>query len=64
MQPTPVAPTTIQLVPSLATRAHSPRFTVWIVTAAGFFLYANIGTTVAGGTVDLYLYGYDTSVLS
>ena len=23
-------------------------------------LYANIGTTVAGGTVDLYLYGYVT----
>ena len=34
------------------------------VTTAGFFLYANIGTTVAGGTVDLYLWGYDTSALS
>jgi len=31
------------------------------VTTAGFVIYANIGTTVAGGTVDLYLYGYDTS---
>jgi hypothetical protein len=27
----------------------------------GSVLYANVGTTVAGGTVDLYLYGYDVS---
>lgn len=34
------------------------------VTPNGFNLYVNIGTTVATGTVDLYLYGYDTSALS
>ena len=27
-------------------------------------LYANVGVTVATGTVDLYLYGYDTSAYS
>src|SRR6516225_9745400 len=31
---------------------------------AGFYLYVNVGVTVAGGTVDLYLYGYDTSALT
>lgn len=30
-------------------------------TAVGQVLYANVVTTVAGGTVDLYLYGYDVS---
>lgn len=34
------------------------------VTAAGFVIYANIGTTVAGGTVDISLWGYDTSALT
>ena len=34
------------------------------VTTAGFYLYVNVGVTVAGGTVDLYLYGYDTSALT
>ena len=31
------------------------------VTVANAPLYANIGVGVAGGTVDLYLYGYDVS---
>ena len=30
------------------------------VTPTSNVLYANVGTTVAGGTVDLYLYGYVT----
>ncbi len=34
------------------------------VTPNGFVIYANVGTTVATGTVDLYLYGYDTSALA
>lgn len=34
------------------------------VTPNGFYLYVNIGTTVATGTVDVYLYGYDTSALA
>lgn len=34
------------------------------VTPNGFNLFVNIGTTVATGTVDVYLYGYDTSALS
>ena len=31
---------------------------------AGTQLYVNVGTTVATGTVDIYLYGYDVSALS
>ena len=31
------------------------------VTVSNARLYVNIGTAVAGGTVDLYLYGYDVS---
>jgi len=31
------------------------------VTPISNVLYVNVGTTVAGGTVDLYLYGYNVS---
>ncbi len=34
------------------------------VTTNGSVIYANIGTTVATGTVDIYLYGFDTTALS
>lgn len=32
-----------------------------LVAVQSSTLYANVGTTVAGGTVDLYLYGYNVS---
>lgn len=31
------------------------------IVGAGSVLYANVGTTVAGAQVDLYVYGYDLS---
>ena len=31
------------------------------VINAGYTLYANVGTTVAGAQIDLYVYGYDLS---